>query len=209
MTLPNFSKLIPVLRFQDGVFRMSLSPDGALLAVIHFSGRLSLWDVPSLKQRAAWSQDQQVAAERSLSSVEQKAVCVCLCEKRIFSECFETVSACVFRTVTLRVCVCVCMRACTGSVNRVSRLISTPPLSIFFFFSLSSLSLRSLHPPPGSSPPPQPGFEEINPEWKTSLERRKKIKGTAARRVQSQSTLLLTQRRTLPSIYGSFTHLIH
>ncbi|MEQ2173365.1 hypothetical protein GOODEAATRI_031441, partial [Goodea atripinnis] len=43
----------------DGVFRMSLSPDGTLLAVIHFSGRLSIWDVPSLKQRATWSQDQQ------------------------------------------------------------------------------------------------------------------------------------------------------
>uniref|UniRef100_A0A7N8WRD2 NBAS subunit of NRZ tethering complex n=1 Tax=Mastacembelus armatus TaxID=205130 RepID=A0A7N8WRD2_9TELE len=65
---------------QDGVFRMSLSPDGSLLAVIHFSGRLSLWDIPSLKQRTTWSQGQQ------------------------------------------------------------------------------------------------PGFEEINPEWKTSLERRKKIK---------------------------------
>ncbi|XP_015247730.1 PREDICTED: neuroblastoma-amplified sequence [Cyprinodon variegatus] len=78
---------IPSLRFfsrqgeeKDGVFRMSLSPDGTLLAVIHFSGRLSIWDVPSLKQRATWGQDQQ------------------------------------------------------------------------------------------------PGFEEINPEWKTSLERRKKIK---------------------------------
>ncbi|XP_047429612.1 NBAS subunit of NRZ tethering complex [Mugil cephalus] len=47
----------------DGVFRMSLSPDGTLLAVIHFSGRLSLWDVPSLKQRAAWSQDQQPGFE--------------------------------------------------------------------------------------------------------------------------------------------------
>uniref|UniRef100_A0A672GZU3 Neuroblastoma-amplified sequence N-terminal domain-containing protein n=1 Tax=Salarias fasciatus TaxID=181472 RepID=A0A672GZU3_SALFA len=45
---------------KDGVFRMSLSPDGTLLAVIHFSGRLSLWDIPSLKQRATWSQDQQV-----------------------------------------------------------------------------------------------------------------------------------------------------
>ncbi|XP_059211796.1 NBAS subunit of NRZ tethering complex [Centropristis striata] len=65
---------------KDGVFRMSLSPDSSLLAVIHFSGRLSLWDVPSLRLRATWSQDQQ------------------------------------------------------------------------------------------------PGFEEINPEWKTSLERRKKIK---------------------------------
>ncbi|XP_028997310.1 NBAS subunit of NRZ tethering complex isoform X2 [Betta splendens] len=48
---------------KDGVFRMSLSPDGTLLAVIHFSGRLSLWDVPSLKQRAAWSQDQQPGFE--------------------------------------------------------------------------------------------------------------------------------------------------
>ncbi|KAG7508827.1 neuroblastoma-amplified sequence [Solea senegalensis] len=78
---------IPSFRFfprqgdeKDGVFRMSLSPDGTLLAVIHFSGRLSLWDMPSLRQRATWNQEQQ------------------------------------------------------------------------------------------------PGFEEINPEWKTSLERRKKIK---------------------------------
>uniref|UniRef100_A0A8C6U129 NBAS subunit of NRZ tethering complex n=1 Tax=Neogobius melanostomus TaxID=47308 RepID=A0A8C6U129_9GOBI len=47
----------------DGVFRMSLSPDGTLLAVIHFSGCLSLWDVPSLRQRAAWSQDQQPGFE--------------------------------------------------------------------------------------------------------------------------------------------------
>lgn len=45
---------------QDGVFCMSLNPDGTLLAVIHFSGRLSLWDFPSLKQRATWNQDQQV-----------------------------------------------------------------------------------------------------------------------------------------------------
>ncbi|CAN9507428.1 unnamed protein product [Ophioblennius macclurei] len=48
---------------KDGVFRMSLSPDGTLLAVIHFSGRLSLWDVPSLRQRATWSQDQQPGFE--------------------------------------------------------------------------------------------------------------------------------------------------
>ncbi|XP_039637337.1 neuroblastoma-amplified sequence isoform X1 [Perca fluviatilis] len=61
---------IPSFRFfprqgdeKDGVFRMSLSPDGTLLAVIHFSGRLSLWDVPSLKQRATWSQDQQPGFE--------------------------------------------------------------------------------------------------------------------------------------------------
>ncbi|XP_071392722.1 NBAS subunit of NRZ tethering complex-like, partial [Centroberyx affinis] len=61
---------IPSFRFfsrqgdeQDGVFRMSLSPDGSLLAVIHFSGRLSLWSVPSLKQRATWSQEQQPGFE--------------------------------------------------------------------------------------------------------------------------------------------------
>lgn len=49
-----------ICHVQDGVFRMSLSPDGTLLAVIHFSGRLSVWDVPSLKERATWGQDQQV-----------------------------------------------------------------------------------------------------------------------------------------------------
>ncbi|XP_045917344.1 neuroblastoma-amplified sequence-like [Micropterus dolomieu] len=61
---------IPSFRFfsrqgdeKDGVFRMSLSPDGTLLAVIHFSGRLSLWDIPSLKQRATWSQEQQPGFE--------------------------------------------------------------------------------------------------------------------------------------------------
>ncbi|KAK7906904.1 hypothetical protein WMY93_015516 [Mugilogobius chulae] len=61
---------MPILRLfsrqadeMDGVFRMSLSPDGTLLAVIHFSGRLSLWDVPSLRQRATWSQDQQPGFE--------------------------------------------------------------------------------------------------------------------------------------------------
>lgn len=66
-----------------------------------------------------------------------------------------------------RVFVCVCVHA--GSVNRVSRLISTLPPLFFFFF-----------PSSGGPFPPQPGFEEINPEWKTSLERRKKIKGSAA-----------------------------
>ncbi|KAF7694273.1 hypothetical protein HF521_008026 [Silurus meridionalis] len=48
---------------QDGVFRMSLSPDGAMLAVIHFSGALSVWDVPSLKQRSSWKQEEQPGYE--------------------------------------------------------------------------------------------------------------------------------------------------
>ncbi|XP_060222000.1 NBAS subunit of NRZ tethering complex isoform X3 [Meriones unguiculatus] len=44
---------------QDGIFKMSLSPDGSLLAAIHFSGKLSIWAIPSLKQQGVWSQDEQ------------------------------------------------------------------------------------------------------------------------------------------------------
>uniref|UniRef100_A0A674N713 NBAS subunit of NRZ tethering complex n=1 Tax=Takifugu rubripes TaxID=31033 RepID=A0A674N713_TAKRU len=59
LRLPSFRLFSRHADEKDGVFRMSLSPDGTLLAVIHFSGRLSVWDVPSLKQRATWGQDQQ------------------------------------------------------------------------------------------------------------------------------------------------------
>lgn len=68
---------------QDGVFRMSLSPDGAMLAVIHFSGHLSIWDVPSLKQRAMWSQEQQVRHYTAL------CVCVCACPHMPYFAYFE------------------------------------------------------------------------------------------------------------------------
>uniref|UniRef100_A0A8D1R776 Neuroblastoma-amplified sequence n=1 Tax=Sus scrofa TaxID=9823 RepID=A0A8D1R776_PIG len=44
---------------QDGIFKMSLSPDGTLLAAIHFSGKLSIWAIPSLKQQGEWSQNEQ------------------------------------------------------------------------------------------------------------------------------------------------------
>ncbi|XP_006910303.1 neuroblastoma-amplified sequence isoform X1 [Pteropus alecto] len=44
---------------QDGIFRMSLSPDGSLLAAIHFSGKLSIWAIPSLKQQGEWHQNEQ------------------------------------------------------------------------------------------------------------------------------------------------------
>ncbi|XP_040848780.1 neuroblastoma-amplified sequence isoform X2 [Ochotona curzoniae] len=44
---------------QDGVFKMSLSPDGSLLAAIHFSGKLSVWAIPSLRQQGEWSQEEQ------------------------------------------------------------------------------------------------------------------------------------------------------
>ena len=45
---------------QDGIFKMGLSPDGSLLAAIHFSGKLSIWAIPSLKQQGVWRQDEQV-----------------------------------------------------------------------------------------------------------------------------------------------------
>ncbi|XP_036737524.2 NBAS subunit of NRZ tethering complex isoform X2 [Manis pentadactyla] len=44
---------------QDGIFKMSLSPDGTLLAAIHFSGKLSIWAIPSLKQQGVWNQNEQ------------------------------------------------------------------------------------------------------------------------------------------------------
>ncbi|XP_036405464.1 neuroblastoma-amplified sequence isoform X2 [Megalops cyprinoides] len=57
---------IPSFRFfgsqgneKDGIFRMSLSPDGSLLAAIHFSGQLTFWEIPSFRQIAGWTQDAQ------------------------------------------------------------------------------------------------------------------------------------------------------
>ncbi|XP_033293310.1 NBAS subunit of NRZ tethering complex isoform X2 [Orcinus orca] len=43
----------------DGIFKMRLSPDGTLLAAIHFSGKLSIWAIPSLKQQGEWNQNEQ------------------------------------------------------------------------------------------------------------------------------------------------------
>ncbi|KAF3849779.1 hypothetical protein F7725_019498 [Dissostichus mawsoni] len=63
------------------------------------------------------------------------------------------------------------LRVRASRVNRVRRFISPPPPppypSSFPLFLFGPTILRSC---------PQPGFDEINPEWKTSLERRKKIK---------------------------------
>ncbi|KAM3855647.1 NBAS subunit of NRZ tethering complex isoform 2-T2 [Vipera latastei] len=46
-------------REKDGVFKMRLSPDNTRLAVIHFSGRLTIWSIPSLKQLREWEQGDQ------------------------------------------------------------------------------------------------------------------------------------------------------
>ncbi|XP_069584214.1 NBAS subunit of NRZ tethering complex [Ranitomeya imitator] len=44
---------------QDGIYKMSLSPDGNLLAAVHFSGKLSVWEIPSLRLQGKWSQNEQ------------------------------------------------------------------------------------------------------------------------------------------------------
>lgn len=46
--------------WQDGIFKMNLSPDGTLLAAIHFSGKLTIWSIPSLRQQGEWDQTDQV-----------------------------------------------------------------------------------------------------------------------------------------------------
>ncbi|KAH0516284.1 Neuroblastoma-amplified sequence [Microtus ochrogaster] len=60
---------------EDGIFKMSLSPDGSLLAAIHFSGKLSIWAIPSLKQQGVWSQDEQceIKLAPKRSRVEMRA----------------------------------------------------------------------------------------------------------------------------------------
>ncbi|XP_074847388.1 NBAS subunit of NRZ tethering complex isoform X2 [Carettochelys insculpta] len=64
---------------QDGVFKMSLSPDGTLLAAIHFSGKLTIWGIPSLRQQGEWDQRDQpgydeVNPEWRLSAEKRKKI---------------------------------------------------------------------------------------------------------------------------------------
>lgn len=78
--------------WQDGVFKMNLSPDGALLAAIHFSGKLTIWSIPSLRQQGEWDQTAQVRRmymfrnlnyisyfSGSVFSWEMRGVCVTVC----------------------------------------------------------------------------------------------------------------------------------
>ncbi|XP_019512177.1 PREDICTED: neuroblastoma-amplified sequence [Hipposideros armiger] len=64
---------------QDGIFKMSLSPDGTLLAAIHFSGKLSIWAIPSLRQQGEWNQNEQpgyddLNPDRRLSTEKRKKI---------------------------------------------------------------------------------------------------------------------------------------
>jgi len=44
------------------VFRMELSPSGSALATIDVVGKLSVYDVPSLRLRKSWSAEDQVCS---------------------------------------------------------------------------------------------------------------------------------------------------
>ncbi|XP_022105886.1 neuroblastoma-amplified sequence-like [Acanthaster planci] len=44
---------------QDGIYKMCMSPEGKQLVTVHQSGLVSLWDVPSLKNRGIWSPESQ------------------------------------------------------------------------------------------------------------------------------------------------------
>ncbi|XP_078722681.1 NBAS subunit of NRZ tethering complex isoform X1 [Lampetra fluviatilis] len=57
--LPGLPRWGRVGRDQDGIYKLSLSPDASVLAAVHFSGKLSIWEVPSLSLKQAWSQEQQ------------------------------------------------------------------------------------------------------------------------------------------------------
>ncbi|XP_061845911.1 NBAS subunit of NRZ tethering complex isoform X3 [Colius striatus] len=64
---------------QDGVFKMNLSPDGTLLAAIHFSGKLTIWSIPSLRQQGEWDQIDQPGYDElnpdwKLSSEKRKKI---------------------------------------------------------------------------------------------------------------------------------------
>ena len=46
--------------FQNGVWKMSLSLDNTTLLVLHYSGKLTLWELPSLRLKQSWRRDEQV-----------------------------------------------------------------------------------------------------------------------------------------------------
>ncbi|XP_021365609.1 neuroblastoma-amplified sequence-like [Mizuhopecten yessoensis] len=48
---------------QDGIYKMCLSPDSKMLATIHQSGKLTLWQIPSLKKYRSWAHDEQPYSE--------------------------------------------------------------------------------------------------------------------------------------------------
>ncbi|EDV27064.1 uncharacterized protein TRIADDRAFT_54605 [Trichoplax adhaerens] len=52
-------KIINSEEFEHTVHKISLSPNGSLLAVVQCSGCLSVWELPSLRMKAVWHIDEQ------------------------------------------------------------------------------------------------------------------------------------------------------
>uniref|UniRef100_A0A8K9VB36 NBAS subunit of NRZ tethering complex n=1 Tax=Oncorhynchus mykiss TaxID=8022 RepID=A0A8K9VB36_ONCMY len=81
-----------------------LSPDGTLLAVIHFSGRLSVWDLPSLRQTVSWDQQLQPGFEEinpewktsleKRKKIKDKEQYYSLCEVAWWSDCVLILARC-------------------------------------------------------------------------------------------------------------------
>ena len=46
----------------DGIYKLSLSPDGKLIAAIHYSSTLSIWHVPSMRLKRSWQLGLQVVS---------------------------------------------------------------------------------------------------------------------------------------------------
>ncbi|XP_052380578.1 NBAS subunit of NRZ tethering complex isoform X2 [Oncorhynchus keta] len=103
-TVPSFRLFSRHNNEQDGVFRLSLSPDGTLLAVIHFSGRLSVWDLPSLRQTVSWDQQLQPGFEEinpewktsleKRKKIKDKEQYYSLCEVAWWSDCVLILARC-------------------------------------------------------------------------------------------------------------------
>ncbi|KAL5004597.1 hypothetical protein ScPMuIL_018053 [Solemya velum] len=51
--------LIPYIFSFDGIFKLCVSPDKKMLAALHHSGKLSVWQVPSLRLQNSWEHEQQ------------------------------------------------------------------------------------------------------------------------------------------------------
>ncbi|XP_048258558.1 NBAS subunit of NRZ tethering complex-like isoform X1 [Haliotis rufescens] len=49
--------------FVDGVYKMCVSPAGDTLVVLHLSGKLSVWNLPSLRYKVAWALEDQPGYE--------------------------------------------------------------------------------------------------------------------------------------------------
>ena len=60
---------VHVVCCQDGIYKLCLSPNGLIVAAVHQFGGISFLDVPSLRLRHFWYQEQQVNLQPIVSLV--------------------------------------------------------------------------------------------------------------------------------------------